>query len=113
MKRVFVAMTTFDKRWHELGLTDEDLQELQEFLMKNPDAGDIIPGTGGAVKLRWKLPNAGKRGGVRVIYIDVIKTDKIYFLTCYPKSKQDDLSSGEKSALKVIITQIIKDERGL
>jgi hypothetical protein len=96
-------MPIFDKRWEQLDLTDNDLQKLQEFIMKNPDAGDIIQGTGGAIKLRWALPNKGKRGGARVIYIDLIKFEKVYFLTCYPKSKQDNLSANEKSAMKEII----------
>ena len=81
--------------------------------MKNGIPGDIIQGTGGAIKLRWSLPNKGKRGGIRVIYIDLIKFEKVYFLTCYPKSKQDNLSANEKSAIKGIVNQIIKDERGL
>ena len=105
-------MPIFDTRWKELGLTDGILQELEEFIMKNPDAGNIIQGTGGAIKLRWSLSNKGKRGGIRVIYVDLIKFEKVYFLTCYPKSKKDTLSDNEKSALKEIIKQIIKDERG-
>jgi hypothetical protein len=36
--------------------------------MEQPDAGDIIPGSGGCRKLRWAAKGHGKRGGARVIY---------------------------------------------
>ena len=49
-------------------LTDDEYQKLQVVLIERPDAGDVIPGTGGVRKLRWKAPGRGKRGGYRVIY---------------------------------------------
>jgi hypothetical protein len=33
-----------------------------------PEAGDLIPETGGLRKLRWTAKGKGKRGGSRVIY---------------------------------------------
>lgn len=48
-------------------MTDDEYQELQIHLIESPDAGDVIPGTGGVRKLRWKAPGRGKRGGYRVI----------------------------------------------
>jgi len=50
MKRTFVETSIFAKRWAELGLNDDSLLELQEFILKNPEAGDIIQGTGGLTK---------------------------------------------------------------
>lgn len=49
-------------------LTDEELGEVIWFLAANPEAGDIMPETGGGRKLRWRAHGRGKRGGVRVIY---------------------------------------------
>lgn len=94
-----------------MSLTDDDLQELEIFIMKNPNAGDIMQGTGGAIKLRFALPYRGKSGSVIVIYIDLLKAEKVYFLTCYPKSKQDNLSDNEKTAIKDVVKRIIKNER--
>ena len=88
MKRQFVMTRIFDKRWQELGLTDEDLQRLEIYLLENPGSGDIIQGTGGAIKLRWALPNTGKSSSARIIYIDLIKTERVHFITCYQKSKK-------------------------
>jgi mRNA-degrading endonuclease RelE of RelBE toxin-antitoxin system len=49
-------------------LAETERIELVSFLAANPEAGDVMPETGGARKLRWKAQGRGKRGGVRVIY---------------------------------------------
>jgi hypothetical protein len=111
MKRVFISTTIFTKRWNGLGLNDDDLSRLENYIMENPKAGDIMEGTGGAVKLRYAFPGGGKSGGARVIYIDAVKADKVFFLTCYPKSVQDTLSESEKAAIKTVVKRILEKER--
>jgi hypothetical protein len=49
-------------------MDDEERMLLVNYLAGNPTAGDLIPGTGGVRKLRWRLRGRGKRGGARVIY---------------------------------------------
>jgi mRNA-degrading endonuclease RelE of RelBE toxin-antitoxin system len=49
-------------------LNDDEYRELQKALMDNPETGNVIPGSGGVRKLRWRAPGRGKRGGYRVIY---------------------------------------------
>ena len=100
MTRIFLSAQIFDKRWAELGLNDEDLRQLQNFLIKKPSAGDIIEGTGGLTKVRWNLPNIGKRGGVRVSYIDFIRQEKIMLVNCYGKGSKDNITDKEKSMYK-------------
>ena len=105
MKREFIYTTVFDRRWEEMGLADTDLQALEKFIMDNPEAGDIIRGTGGAIKLRFALPseNKGKRGGVRVIYMDIVRNAHTHLLLCYAKSKQDDLTNEQTKQLKSLV----------
>ena len=55
MKREFIETPSFTKRWFALGFTDDDLAELQQFLIKNPYAGDTMVGTGGLKKIRYAL----------------------------------------------------------
>lgn len=49
-------------------LDDDEYSELQQFLMQNPNVGEVIPGSGGVRKLRWARAGMGKRGGLRIIY---------------------------------------------
>lgn len=74
-------------------LSDEEYQELQKLLIEQPDAGQVIPGTGGVRKLRWRAPGRGKRGGYRVIYFARIERGVIWMLTLYPKNVKDNISS--------------------
>jgi hypothetical protein len=106
MKREFIETTIFAKRWKELNLTASDLRKLQKFIIENPDAGDIIQGTGGLIKLRWALPNTGKSGGVRVLYIDFTYQEKIIFINCYGKDEKDNISDKEKAMYKSLIKNI-------
>ena len=66
-------------------LGDDEYRRLQIALLENPEAGDIIPGSGGIRKGRWRAPGRGKRGGYRVIYYAKITQGMIWMLTMYLK----------------------------
>jgi hypothetical protein len=63
----FIESVVFERR-RALYLDDDDYAELQQFMMRNPEAGDVVRGSGGVRKLRWRRKGGGKRGGLRVIY---------------------------------------------
>lgn len=109
MTREFIYTQPFRKSWTAMGLNDDDLKELENVLLENPQTGDVIQGTGGARKLRVQLYGQGKRGGARVIYLDVFEKEKLYLLFAYPKNVQSDLTSDQKKAIKNII-ELIKKE---
>lgn len=110
MRRKFVMMPIFDKQWKAMGLTDDDLRLLQEELLKNPKSGAVMQGTGGLRKLRFAFPGRGKSGSCRVLYIDFVIDESIYFIFAYLKSEMDNLSREELNNIKKLIEQI---ERGL
>jgi len=99
---VFIETSLFTKYLKEY-LKDDEYRELQSFLIKQPDAGDLIQGTGGLRKLRWNLNNKGKRGGIRVIYYWQIAADQIYFFTLYAKNEVSDLTEDQKKVLKQML----------
>jgi hypothetical protein len=52
----------------------------------NPEAGDVIPGSGGCRKVRWSVAGSGKRGGARIIYFNRLANGEIWLLVIYSKS---------------------------
>ena len=102
MKAVFVELSTFS-RFRADYLDDEGFRGLQDAMMKNPEAGDVIEGTGGLRKLRHgdSRRGKGKRGGLRVIYYWWDGGSQFWLFTLYDKDEMADLSAEEKRAFKV------------
>lgn len=111
MNRSFIEVPTFTAKWRELGLTDEDLRELQKVLLQNPKKGNSIAGTGGLRKIRIPMENRGKgkRGGARALYVDVEIKELIYLINVYSKDEKDDLSEDEKKAFRAVV-KFLKEE---
>lgn len=88
---VFIETKLFS-RLAEDHLSDEEYKALQQSLIANPEAGDLIRGSGGLRKLRWRGSGRGKRGGLRIIYYLRTRQGEIWLLTLYPKNVADDIS---------------------
>jgi mRNA-degrading endonuclease RelE of RelBE toxin-antitoxin system len=86
----FVETRLFSRLIREY-LDDQEYALLQSALMADPDAGAVVPGTGGVRKLRWAARGRGKRGGYRVIYFVRRQHGVIWMLTIYPKNVRDDV----------------------
>jgi hypothetical protein len=99
---VIIETSIFTKLINQL-MSDDEYRELQEALVNRPEIGDIIKGSGGLRKVRWKLESTGKSGGVRVIYYWVVDDNHIRMLYVYPKGKQESLKSEQLNALKTIV----------
>lgn len=106
MRRTFIEVPIFTKKWKELGLTDETLRELQNILLNDPKTGDVIQSTGGLKKIRIPMPNKGKSGGSRAIYVDIELKEIIYFINVYTKNEKEDLTEEEKKAFKAIVKKL-------
>ncbi len=87
---VFIETSVFTKFITKY-LSDDEYLGLQSFLIKYPDAGKIIRGTGGVRKLRWAVSSKGKRGGLRVIYYWQVYQDEVWMLTVYGKSERESI----------------------
>ncbi|MEJ5312702.1 MAG: type II toxin-antitoxin system RelE/ParE family toxin [Anaerolineae bacterium] len=100
----FVETTVFTRRIVEL-LSDEEYRQLQLYLVERPDAGKVIPGSGGLRKLRWGIGQTGKRGGVRVIYYWVVQQDTVLFLFAFRKNERSDLTPEQIRMLRQIVEE--------
>lgn len=72
-------------------LSDEEYSQLQQALIKDSEAGDLIPGSGGVRKLRWGVKGRGKQGGLRVIYYVRTHRGQIWMLTVYAKNAAENI----------------------
>ncbi|MCL4709603.1 type II toxin-antitoxin system RelE/ParE family toxin [bacterium] len=88
---VFIETTAFTKLVYEY-LSDEEFAGMQTYLLYHPNAGDVIPGSGGVRKLRWAIQGKGKRGGVRVIYFRKVAEEEIWLITLYAKNEASTIS---------------------
>ncbi|MBI1748746.1 MAG: transcriptional regulator [Acidobacteria bacterium] len=86
----FIETSIFTKLIYTY-LTDDEYLGLQGFMLKYPDAGKIVPGSGGVRKLRWAMTGKGKRGGVRIIYYLKKQDCEIWMLTISGKSEVENI----------------------
>lgn len=86
----FIESSVFE-RILPVYLDDDEYSELQQFLMQNPEAGEVVAGSGGVRKMRWARPGMGKRGGLRIIYFVRFDPNEFWMLTLYAKAKRDNV----------------------
>src|SRR5437870_3621385 len=82
---------------------DDERTEFIDFIARNPEVGDLIPGSGGVRKVRWRRQGVGKRGGVRVIYFYHDAGMPLYLLMIYAKAQRDDLSPDGRRAVQSLV----------
>lgn len=90
----------------------EEVVALIDAIAANPSAGDLIPGTGGARKLRWARPGGGKSGGFRVITYYHSEGIPVFLLDIYGKNEKSNISDAEANALAKILARIVDVYQG-
>jgi len=83
--------------------SEDEYRAFQIALLERPDAGDVIKGSGGLRKIRWRHGGKGKRSGVRVIYYRYVEKHQLYLLLAYEKQDQDDLTKEQVKKLRDLI----------
>ena len=103
-RRIFKETSVFTRQISKL-ISDDAYREFQQELLFNPAAGDIIKGSGGLRKLRWRSAAKGKRGGIRVIYYWYVEDSEIFLLLAYGKTEKADLSTKEIKILRALVEE--------
>ena len=85
---------------------DDERFEFVDFIARNPEAGDLIPASGGVRKVRWGRQGSGKRGGVRVIYFYHDPGMPLYLLMVYAKARRDDLSPDARRTVQGLVARL-------
>lgn len=81
----------FQKQW-PLYWSEDERGAFAAYIAQTPNAGDVVPESGGIRKVRWRRAGSGKSGGVRVIYFTRTEAEEVVLLTLYAKSKTDNLT---------------------
>ena len=101
---IFTETPVFTRQITKL-LPDDQYRELQQELIFNPAAGDVIQHSGGLRKVRWRSATKGKRGGLRVIYYWYVSDDEIYMLLAYGNGEKDELTPKEIKLLRGLVQE--------
>jgi mRNA-degrading endonuclease RelE of RelBE toxin-antitoxin system len=114
MNRKFIETWAFTQRM-KTRITDEEYRALQQELLTNPEAGEVIRDCAGVRKIRCgdSRRGKGKRGGCRVIYWNAEQFATVFVLTIYSKDETDDLDSASKRALRQLVQALEKEMKSL
>ncbi len=112
MKRRFVESAGFSEDRKQLErarvLSHDDLVALEQSILVDPQAGDLVPGTGGLRKVRLGQSKVGrgKRGGVRVYYLDRPRRGITHLVAIFGKREKSDLSPAERRVVAALVKQL-------
>ncbi len=103
-----VRTSRYVKDMRRIGVTPEDVAELEAAIAGDPKLGDVIPGLGGMRKIRFGIGNRGKRGGGRAIYFLIVSDDMAVMLLAYAKNEQEDLTKEQRKAVLALMKEIVE-----
>jgi len=112
VKRRFVESTGFsedrDRLERARELSHDDVVALEQSILADPLAGDLVPGTGGLRKIRLgqRRVRRGKSGGVRVYYLDLPRREVTHLVAIFGKREKDDLSPTERRQVAALVKQL-------
>jgi hypothetical protein len=84
----------------QAGVSDDEMSDIVAAIAIDPSAGDLIPGTGGARKLRFAGRGKGKSGGYRTVSFFGGKDIPVLLLALISKGERADLSQAERNELR-------------
>ncbi|WP_081724294.1 type II toxin-antitoxin system RelE/ParE family toxin [Advenella kashmirensis] len=93
-------------------LSGSENEDLITYLAEHPKAGDILQGTGGIRKLRWRRSGQGKSGGVRIIYYYHDERMPLYLLALFAKGDKANLSQAERNDLAGLVDHLVSIWKG-
>ena len=104
----FVDVASFTEDWADLGLGDDELRALEDEIARAPARAPVVPGGGGARKIRRpdSTSGKGKSGGHRILYAFLPAHGTVLLLAAWPKSEREDLEPEDYEAIGKVIARI-------
>jgi hypothetical protein len=106
--RTFVYALLFEQALKNLKHSSEILERVESAILENPETGDVIQGTGGVRKMRLEdsAKARGKRGGFRILFLDLPHVERTHLLFLYGKNEADNISPEGKKLIKQLVNEI-------
>ncbi|WP_341649790.1 type II toxin-antitoxin system RelE/ParE family toxin [Thauera humireducens] len=89
-------------------MSADERQDIIRYLAEHPKEGDVMEGTGGVRKLRWRRGGQGKSGGARVIYYFHSEDMPLYLLTLFAKGDRANLTKAERNELADLTNLLVR-----
>jgi hypothetical protein len=105
----FIRTPSYETAIRGLLSEEDEREEIENRLIANPRAGDVLAGTGGFRKLRVALRRRGRRGSARVVYYLVGSLNRIYLVEFFEKNVKANLTPTERRALKTL-ARVLRNE---
>lgn len=86
----------------DAGMSVEEMAAAVDLVAGNPEAGDVMQGTGGVRKARLAGRGKGKSGGYRIVYYFGGGDIPVFLLTVFGKGEKANLTQGERNALRAL-----------
>ena len=97
-----VETAMFQKQW-PIYWTEDERGAFAAYISESPTAGDVVPGSGGIRKVRWRRSGTGKSGGVRVIYFTRTTEQEVVLLLMYAKAKTDNITGPKLKEIRRVL----------
>ena len=113
MRRVFVYAPLIHRQIAEFDDSETISRRIENEILNSPEVGDIVPGTGGVRKFRLadESRGKGKRGGIRVLYLDLPHVEKTHLLFLLRKGDADDIATDEKKMIRNLVMVLKKESK--
>ena len=107
----FIELTPFRTYLDRLREGSTLLREIQRLLLRQPDDGEVVQGTGGIRKMRLAGKGRGKSGGYRIWYLHLPEPGRIYLLAIYSKNEIEDLTVVQRQELRGLVERLKQEAR--
>jgi hypothetical protein len=89
----------FQAQW-PLYWSEDERAAFATYISNSPNAGKLVPGSGGIRKVRWKLEGTGKSGGVRIVYYTRTPAEEVVLLLIYAKAATDNITGARLKEIR-------------
>lgn len=81
-------------------MSAEEMTSAVDLVAADPEAGDVMQGTGGVRKARLAGRGKGRSGGYRIVWYYGGGDIPVFLLTVFGKGEKANLTQGERNALR-------------